>query len=175
MRSCSPEVQRRRAALRARSRPLMSYSSDVPTLEPVRSPLLIGSLSRSSGREESFEALAERSERLAEEHAPHAPSQFDELVAEAADRLPEELQRQLEGLAVVVSDDGAEARAYGLYWGDTVARDDAPDCLVIFQDTLERDFGHDQELLARQVELTLRHELAHRLGWDEAEVETLGL
>ena len=29
---------------------------------------------------------------------------------------------------------------------------------------LERDFGSDPELLARQVEGTLRHEVAHHLG-----------
>lgn len=33
--------------------------------------------------------------------------------------------------------------------------------------------GH--ELLARQVERTLRHELAHHLGWDERGVGGLGL
>ena len=38
---------------------------------------------------------------------------------------------------------------------------------MIYRDTLERDFGHDRDLLAKQVEITLRHELAHHLGWDE--------
>ena len=38
---------------------------------------------------------------------------------------------------------------------------------MIYQDTLERDFGHDPELLRAQVERTLRHELAHHLGWGE--------
>jgi len=141
----------------------------------MRLPTPIGSIARSSGGEESFEAVVERSERFAEERPRHEPSQFEGLVAQAMDRLPEEFQRQLESVAVVVCGDGAEARAYGLYWGDTVARDDAADRIVIFQDTLERDFGHDRELLARQVELTLRHELAHHLGWDEAGVATLGL
>ena len=46
---------------------------------------------------------------------------------------------------------------------------------MIYRDTLERDFGHDRELLARQVERTLRHELAHHLGWDEGGVGGLGL
>ena len=49
------------------------------------------------------------------------------------------------------------------------------DRIVIYRDTLERDFGHDRELLARQVERTLRHELAHHLGWDERGVGGLGL
>ena len=46
---------------------------------------------------------------------------------------------------------------------------------MIYRDTLERDFGHDRDLLARQVERTLRHELAHHLGWDERGVGDLGL
>jgi len=56
-----------------------------------------------------------------------------------------------------------------------VARDNFEDRIVIYRDTLERDFGHDRELLARQVERTLRHELAHHLGWGERGVGGLGL
>jgi predicted Zn-dependent protease with MMP-like domain len=101
--------------------------------------------------------------------------EFEELVADAIDALPEEFQRVLEGIAVVVSDLGAEHRAYGEYFGDGVARDGFEDRIVIYRDTLERDFGHDRDLLARQVERTLRHELAHHLGWDERGVGGLGL
>ena len=46
---------------------------------------------------------------------------------------------------------------------------------MIFQDTLERDFGFDPRLLAAQVERTLRHEVAHHLGYDEPGVAALGL
>jgi predicted Zn-dependent protease with MMP-like domain len=97
------------------------------------------------------------------------------LVADAIDALPEEFQRVLEGVAVVVSDLGTEARAYGQYYGDGVARDAFEDRIVIYRDTLERDFGHDPVLLAAEVERTLRHELAHHLGWDEGGVGGLGL
>lgn len=73
-----------------------------PYAQVMRFPLLIGSLAHSSGGEASFEAVVERSERLAREHARHEPSAFDELVTRAIDRLPDEFQRQLEGVAVVV-------------------------------------------------------------------------
>jgi predicted Zn-dependent protease with MMP-like domain len=101
--------------------------------------------------------------------------EFDSLVVDAIDALPGEFQEVLERVAVVVSDRGAEARAYGHYFGDGVARERYEDRIVIYRDTLERDFGHDRELLARQVERTLRHELAHHLGWDEGGVRGHGL
>lgn len=101
--------------------------------------------------------------------------EFESLVADAIDRLPDEFQEALANVAVVVSDQGVEARAYGLYSGDGAARDRYPDRIILYRDTLERDFGHDRNLLARQVEQTLRHELAHHLGWDERGVGGLGL
>jgi predicted Zn-dependent protease with MMP-like domain len=101
--------------------------------------------------------------------------QFEGLVADAIDALPDEFQKVLENVAVVVSDLGTEHHAYGMYYGDGIARDRYEDRIVIYRDTLERDFGHDDKLLARQVERTLRHELAHHLGWDEHGVGGLGL
>jgi predicted Zn-dependent protease with MMP-like domain len=103
------------------------------------------------------------------------PDDFEELVADAIDALPEEFQRLLERVAVVVSDLGEEHDAYGHYFGDGVAFEGAEDRIVIYRDTLERDFGRDRALLARQIERTLRHELAHHLGWDERGVDGLGL
>ena len=70
---------------------------------------------------------------------------------------------------------GGRRGAYGLYQGDTVARDYFHDRIVIFRDTLLRDFGHDPDLLKAQVTRTVRHELAHHLGWDEKGVRGLGL
>ena len=101
--------------------------------------------------------------------------EFESLVVDAIDRLPEEFQAVLARVAVVVSDRGAEVHAYGQYFGDGIARENYEDRIVIYRDTLERDFGHDRALLARQVERTLRHELAHHLGWGEGGVRGLGL
>lgn len=101
--------------------------------------------------------------------------EFESLVVDAIDGLPEEFQKVLARVAVIVSDRGTEVHAYGRYYGDGVARENYEDRIVIYRDTLERDFGHDRALLARQVERTLRHELAHHLGWDERGVGGLGL
>jgi predicted Zn-dependent protease with MMP-like domain len=126
--------------------------------------------------DQEFERLVRRSEELAREPGLRAGvSEFDILVTDAIDNLPPEFQRLLDRTPVVVSQLGAENRAYGHYFGDTIARDDYPDRIVLYQDTLERDFGWDRDLLRAQVERTLRHELAHHLGWHERGVEELGL
>jgi predicted Zn-dependent protease with MMP-like domain len=142
--------------------------------------------------ETDFEALVQRTERLASEGGwsededyddeddeelfdPHNEEDFKVLVRGAIDDLPLEFHRALEHVAVVVSDSGRRARAYGLYQGDTVAQDYFHDRIVIFRDTLVRDFGHDPDLLRAQVTRTLRHELAHHLGWGEKGVRGLGL
>ncbi|MGN6869512.1 MAG: metallopeptidase family protein [Solirubrobacteraceae bacterium] len=143
--------------------------------------------------ETDFEALVMRTERLAatgswdewdedgdaEEEEdlfdPRDEEDFKVLVRRAIDDLPLEFHRALEHVAVVVSDGGTRWGAYGLYQGDTVAQDYFHDRIVIFRDTLVRDFGHDPELLKAQVTRTVRHELAHHLGWDEKGVRGLGL
>jgi predicted Zn-dependent protease with MMP-like domain len=133
-------------------------------------------MGRDALSEPDFERVVRRSEELARDPGLAAQAtEFELQVADAIDDLPEEFQDELERIPVVVSQHGAERRAYGLYHGDTVARDNYPDRIVLYQDTLERDFGHDPELLRAQVERTLRHELAHHLGWRERGVRELGL
>jgi predicted Zn-dependent protease with MMP-like domain len=127
--------------------------------------------------EHEFERLVARSEELAGKEVAEGDetTEFDLLVAEAIDELPLEFQRLLDDTPVVVSRLGAQNRAYGHYFGDTVARDNYPDRIVLYEDTLMRDFGYDRDLLRAQVVRTLRHELAHHLGWGERGVRDLGL
>ena len=138
--------------------------------------------------DDEFEELVRRSERLARDNLaaepdegefmeldPRNPADFEELVREALDDLPDLLLRALDHVAVVISDKGRRHRAYGLYQGDTVARDNVADKIVIFRDTLLRDFGDDPDELRAQVTRTVRHELAHHLGADELGVQELGL
>jgi len=113
-------------------------------------------------------------------YAPVDDVDFQALVRSALDELPLEFHRALEHVAIVISDGGAHALpsgrgAYGLYQGDTVAHDYFHDRILIFRDTLTRDFGHDSELLRDQVTRTVRHELAHHLGFGEEGVRRLGL
>lgn len=139
-----------------------------------RKPPHTENIGRLSDRQ--FDELVDFSEELAKSHGTNVSADaFDALIQDAIDRLPEEFQIHLEAVPVVVSDLGRQHNAYGLYQGDGIGRDNYPDRIIIFRDTLLRDFGHDVGVLSAQVERTLRHELAHHLGWDEKGVAGLGL
>jgi predicted Zn-dependent protease with MMP-like domain len=150
---------------------------------------------------EEFDALEDEVERLAAEASRESPARdpklptpagfdpansaedFDALVRSALDNLPAEVLRALKDVVIVVSDSGRESRAYGLYQGFALKGQNLaapvgralPDQITIFRDTLVRDFGNDPELLRERVVKTVRHEVAHHLGFDESEVRRLGL
>lgn len=139
--------------------------------------------------EPSFERRVQRSERLARSGRSADPdemdfaaldplddAEFEELVREALDDLPEWARRALErNVAVSIADGGVRRGLYGVYHGDGATRDEVPDRIVVYRDTLRRDFGDDPDELRAQVVRTVRHELAHHLGFDELGVSELGL
>ncbi|MEN0012179.1 MAG: hypothetical protein AAGC46_02365, partial [Solirubrobacteraceae bacterium] len=139
--------------------------------------LLIGSIVAALGvhgagwdpvSEEEFDRVVERSERLAAQglvvdpdedeflvQDPWRDEDFEEIVSEALDDLPDILRGALRNLAIVVTNGGIKADAYGMYEGDGIARDDFPDKVLIFRDSLRRDFGHDPDLLRDQITITV--------------------
>jgi predicted Zn-dependent protease with MMP-like domain len=153
--------------------------------------------------DEEFEALEDEVDGVAQgsylpEHADaltfdpaHNEQDFIELVRQAIDELPPEFAQALDHVGVVISDQGAVQRLngrlqplYGLYVGyggrssyiiGAPVSYALPDRIVIFRDTLVHDYGNDPDRLRMQVTRTLRHELAHHLGWDETGVRSLGL
>jgi predicted Zn-dependent protease with MMP-like domain len=142
---------------------------------------------RNPESEAEFEQVVVRSERLARDGLSWDPDEneflepdplsddgFEELVREALDDLPDLLRNTLGHVAVVVSDQGRKRGAYGLYEGSS-GRGTTHDRIIIFRDTLRRDFGHDGDLLRDQVTRTVRHELAHHVGFDELGVSRLDL
>ena len=140
--------------------------------------MTIAAMGSDGPSEEEFERIVRRSEELAALSRSGGVSdatEFEVLVADAIDRLPEEFRTLLEDTPVVVSQRGREFGAYGHYYGGNYTRGDYEHRIVLYQDTLERDFGWDPELLRAQVERTLRHELAHHIGWNEPGVRGLGL
>src|SRR3954453_6301208 len=100
--------------------------------------------------EREFDRIVERSERLAREDLavepdetdfleldPFNDAEFEELVQDALDELPDWAQRALErNVAVVISDGGRRRGPYGLCHGDGVARDYVADRILIYRDTL---------------------------------------
>jgi predicted Zn-dependent protease with MMP-like domain len=138
--------------------------------------------------ESEFEQIVRHSELLAREGLAADPREaefmeldplddgdFEELVRDALDDLPDLLRNALAHVAVVISDGGRRRGAYGLYQGDGATRDNTHDRIVVFRDTLRRDFGYDPDLLRDQVTRTVRHELAHHVGFDELGVSRLDL
>jgi predicted Zn-dependent protease with MMP-like domain len=141
--------------------------------------------------ESEFEEIVRHTEELAREGLAADPEErefmeldplddhdFEELVRDALDDLPDLLRNALGHVAVVISDGGAKGShppAYGLYQGDGATRDNVHDRIVVFRDTLRRDFGHDPEMLRDQVTRTVRHEMAHHVGFDERGVSRLDL
>ena len=141
-------------------------------MEPSRRPLEVRRLLRDS--EDDAAPLRPFSAGTITS-VPSPADPFEALVRAALEELPEEFLGTLEGVSVVLSDDGQAWGAYGLYQGASIAHPDVPAQISIFRDTLSRDFGHDPELLARQVRRVVRHELGHHLGFDENGVHRLGL
>jgi predicted Zn-dependent protease with MMP-like domain len=138
--------------------------------------------------ETEFEEIVRHTEKLAREGLAVDPEErefmeldplddddFEELVRDALDDLPDLLVGALAHVAVVISDGGRRRGAYGLYQGAGGTRAATHDRIVIFRDTLRRDFGHDPDLLRDQVTRTVRHELAHHVGFDELGVSRLDL
>jgi predicted Zn-dependent protease with MMP-like domain len=120
-----------------------------------------------------------------------SPAEFERLVAEALDGIPDELARYLENVAVVIEEapsrallraEGIDPRhdtLYGLYEGvplDERPHDFAgqpPDRITIFRAPLLEDCRNRDEL-REEVRITVVHEIAHFFGMDDDHVRRLG-
>ncbi len=108
---------------------------------------------------------------------------FDSLVQQALDRIPEEFLQALSNVQILVEDwpdprwmkeiSGSSAGlAYGLFVGTPITSQQAgdwgqpPAVIYLFRGPLQTDFPHPDDL-AREVEITLVHEIAHYMGFDE--------
>lgn len=116
---------------------------------------------------------------------PILPDPFEELVAEALDAIPSPFAEQLGSVAVVIEDEPspaqlATARApglFGLYQGVPRTRWSAdgapvPSKITIFRGPHERAYPQPG-MLARAVEDTVFHEVAHHFGISDARLREL--
>jgi predicted Zn-dependent protease with MMP-like domain len=104
--------------------------------------------------------------------------EFEETVRAALDSLPEEIAAGLENVAVVVEDEDPESRGIlgsfsGYPRGETMPSGALPAKVVIYRRTLEAAFPDPAEL-QRQIRITVLHEVAHYLGFDENRIDELG-
>lgn len=118
--------------------------------------------------------------------------EFDGVLSDAIDELPEEFRRPLETTEILVESVPAEwmidrgdpsetpPDVLGLFVGSSeleVSGEESghlPRRIFLFQRNLER-FSRSREELVEEIRVTLFHEIGHMLGFDEAGVEALGL
>jgi predicted Zn-dependent protease with MMP-like domain len=116
---------------------------------------------------------------------------FTTLVREALSDLPDPVQSMLSNVAVIVEDEPSsvhmgdmgesdDEELFGLYQGIPLSQRDShyslvtPDRITVFQGPLERAFRTRAEM-REQVRVTVLHELAHHLGFEEDQLERMGL
>lgn len=116
--------------------------------------------------------------------------EFEALVADCLDRIPKVFRDAMENVQIIVEDwpdpelmeeitGDREEVLYGLFTGRPITArhyDDwgePPALIHIWQGPLEEDFP-DREELVREVEVTLVHEIAHYMGFDEETLEEYG-
>lgn len=103
---------------------------------------------------------------------------FETLVVEALDGLPDEILDLLENVAVMIDDEHPE-QLLGLYEGiPRTDRDDyggleLPDRITLYRLAL-CEFSEDLDELRDEVTVTVVHELAHHLGIDDDRLHELG-
>jgi predicted Zn-dependent protease with MMP-like domain len=112
---------------------------------------------------------------------------FERLVADALDLIPEALGRMMENVVVVVEDwptaaqlEGRRGTLLGLYQGIDLTRRSPlsyagvmPDRITIFRGPINRLSSTEAELVD-MVTTTVIHEVAHHFGISDARLEELG-
>ncbi len=114
-----------------------------------------------------------------------SPEEFEAVVEEAVNRLPEWVHDALDNIDLLIVDDADEGLdpegegLLGLYVGlpltergvEYVA--ELPDVIYLFRNP-HLELGLPQDELVIEIEKTLVHELAHYFGFEDAELEQLG-
>lgn len=104
---------------------------------------------------------------------------FERLVSEALDTLPDEFLDLLDNVVVLVEDEHPEEDLLGLYDGvphterDTYGGMELPDRITLYRLPL-CDVAEDLEDLRDEVLVTVVHEVAHHFGIDDERLHELG-
>jgi len=114
-----------------------------------------------------------------------SPAEFDDLVVDALDTLPEPFRKRLENVIVATEDEPSRAdresvrlprshTLFGLYSGTPLTRRDAnfaalPDRIVLFRGPILRACRTREEA-EREVKNTVMHEIGHHFGLSDADL-----
>ena len=106
---------------------------------------------------------------------------FDELVADALDRIPEPLAALMDNVVVLVEQEPPpeEGDVLGLYVGTPLTERDSgytfrpPDQVFVYRGPLLR-LCQDAEELADEIGITVVHEIAHHFGIDDEQLHEWG-
>lgn len=106
--------------------------------------------------------------------------EFEELVEDALERIPDKLLRSASNVALVTEDYNPHSRnILGLYQGIALTERNSeyssvlPDKITIYRKAI-CDRVHTREELIEQVAITVIHELGHHFGIDDARLHDLG-
>jgi predicted Zn-dependent protease with MMP-like domain len=107
--------------------------------------------------------------------------EFERLVGEALDSLPDDLRGALSNVAIVVEQEPPPGQPLlGLYEGLPLTRRGSsyagvpPDKITIYRGPLERLSAGDPERLRREVRHVVLHEVAHHFGISDERLRELG-
>ena len=117
-------------------------------------------------------------------------SEFDALVERALRKIPRRFRDAMENVQIIVEDwpdpdlmeqvtGDRDEVLYGLFTGKPLPKrrfddwGDTPALIHLYQKPLEEDFP-DHDDLVREIEITLVHEIAHFMGFDEETLRQYG-
>jgi predicted Zn-dependent protease with MMP-like domain len=122
----------------------------------------------------------------------YSEQEFQEMVANALDGIPEEFDKEWSNVAVTVSTDWATAGekkrmgvpdehlVFGTYSGSSRmngfrAASGSRNVIVVYQPALELCYGSDKDRLEQEIRRVVLHELAHHLGMSHKRMKEIGL
>ena len=112
--------------------------------------------------------------------------EFEKVVKAAVESLPAPLRERIENVHFVVAESphrrrrGQSGELYGLYEGVPFHhrgpdyQGALPDRITIFKRTIERDFKTREEM-TRAIQDTVIHEVGHYFGFDDDQLNDLGI
>ena len=104
---------------------------------------------------------------------------FDELVSEALDMIPQEFTRAMDNVVVLVENRHPTRNLFGLYHGVALTHRTSsysgflPDTITIYRDPILAH-ARDADAAREQVVTTVIHEVAHHFGIDDDRLDELG-